>query len=256
MKSGRIVILAGKGDTTNIVYNYLKNYFHIEAVVFEKGISKTNFLKKRIRKLGISKVVGQVLFQLFIVKWLDLNSKKRKKEILEQYQLNTSSPPAEKTIHVDSVNDLNTIEILKKLNPDLIVVNGTRIISADVLNSSPVKFLNTHTGITPKYRNVHGAYWAIVNDDMNNCGVTVHLVDKGIDTGNIIFQKTIQITSEDNFVTYPFLQIGEGISYLKKAIDDIFANQLKLIKGTTESRIWYHPTLVQYIRFRIKKGVK
>lgn len=256
MKPGRIVILAGKGDSTNIVYNYLKNYFHIEAVVFEKGISKTKFLKKRINKLGISKVIGQVLFQLLIVKWLDLNSKERKKEILEQYQLDTSAPPVEKCIYIDSVNAQSTIEILKKLNPELIVVNGTRIISAAVLNSIPVKFVNTHAGITPKYRNVHGAYWAIANGDMDNCGVTVHLVDKGIDTGNIIFQRKIQITPKDNFITYPLLQIGEGILYLKKAIDDIFANQLKFIKGTSESGIWYHPTLVQYIYFRMKKGAK
>lgn len=256
MRPERIVILAGRGTTSNIVYNYLKNYYHIEAVVFENGMSKKEILKRRIKKLGISKVVGQVVFQLLIVKLLDMSSKKRKKEILEQYKLDASAPPTEKCINVNSVNASGTIDILKGINPDLVVVNGTQIISSEVLNSIRVKFVNTHAGITPKYRNVHGAYWAIATDDMDNCGVTVHLVDRGIDTGSVIFQSKIQITSKDNFVTYPFLQIAEGVFYLKRAIDDIFANQLKLKKGTKESGLWYHPTFFRYVYLRIKKGAK
>jgi methionyl-tRNA formyltransferase len=37
------------------------------------------------------------------------------------------------------------------------------------------KFVNIHVGITPKYRGVHGTYWALVNNDVENSGVTVHL---------------------------------------------------------------------------------
>ena len=40
-----------------------------------------------------------------------------------------------------------------------------------------------HAGITPQYRGVHGGYWAVVNNDPEHCGVTIHFVDKGIDTG-------------------------------------------------------------------------
>jgi folate-dependent phosphoribosylglycinamide formyltransferase PurN len=53
------------------------------------------------------------------------------------------------------------------------------------------KFVNIHVGITPKYRGVHGTYWALVNNDVENSGVTVHFVDEGIDTGNIINQAIV-----------------------------------------------------------------
>jgi folate-dependent phosphoribosylglycinamide formyltransferase PurN len=72
---------------------------------------------------------------------------------------------------------------LKAINPDLVIVNGTRIISKKVLSSINSKFVNIHVGITPKYRGVHGTYWALVNNDVENSGVTVHFVDEGIDTG-------------------------------------------------------------------------
>lgn len=148
------------------------------------------------------------------------------------------------------------MKLLQKIAPDAIVVIGTRIISREVLNSIPAKFINIHAGITPKYRNVHGAYWAVVNNDYDNCGVTVHLVDPGIDTGSIIYQQTIKIKKEDNFVTYPFLQLAEGIILLKQALKNIFEEKLVLKKGMQESKLWYHPTILQYLYYRIVHNKK
>jgi methionyl-tRNA formyltransferase len=103
-----------------------------------------------------------------------------------------------------------------------------------------------HAGITPKYRGVHGVYWALANKDPQNCGVTVHLVDAGIDTGAIISQKNITVNPQDNFVTYPLLQLAEGIPLMKKAIEDILSNRLVIQPATGESRLWHHPTIWQY----------
>lgn len=256
MNNRRLIILAGKGVSTNILYNSLKNEYNIEAVILEGPVPRKEFIKKRIKKLGIGKVTGQILFQFSIAKYLELTSAKRKREILKYYQLNDAPILPNKIISVKSVNDPESINLLKKINPDLVIVNGTRIISKEVLNSIPVKFVNIHAGITPKYRNVHGAYWAIVNNDLANCGVTVHLVDPGIDTGNIIYQQTIELTGKDNFATYPVLQLCVGIILLKKALSDIFSNQLVFKKTNLESRIWYHPTLWQYLYQWIIYGKK
>lgn len=256
MDKRRLVLLAGKGISTNILYNSLKNDYQIEAILLEEAVPRKEFLKKRIKKLGLGKVAGQILFQLFIPKYLNLTSKKRKDEILNHYQLDNSPLPPKKIFNLKSANNAECITLLQKIKPDLVIVNGTRIISKEVLNCIPAKFINIHAGITPKYRNVHGAYWALVNSDPASCGVTVHLVDPGIDTGNIIYQQTIQITNKDNFVTYPLLQLGEGIIYLKKALLDIFENKLTFKKGTSESRIWYHPTLWQYLYHRVVHNKK
>jgi methionyl-tRNA formyltransferase len=247
----RIVMLAGKGDSTNILFHSLKNEYDILAVILEDAVSTKEFLKKRIKKLGIWKVAGQVLFQLSVSKILNRISSARKKEILKKYDLDVSKIPAGKVIKVDSVNNPKCISLLQKLNPEIVIVNGTRIISEKVLGSVPVKFINIHAGITPKYRNVHGAYWALVNNDLENCGVTVHEVDRGIDTGNIIYQKKIEITNRDNFSTYPLLQLAEGIIYLKRTLSDIFSNNVSFKKNNLESKIWHHPTLAQYLYHRI-----
>lgn len=251
MERRKILILAGKGSSTNIVYHSLKDEYDVMAVILENPVPRKEFLKRRIRKLGSRKVIGQVLFQFTIVPILNLASAKRKKEILQKFNLSKEAIPTEKIVHVNSVNSPGCVSLIKKYNPELIIVNGTRIISKKVLQSTSVKFLNIHAGITPKYRNVHGAYWAVVNNDLENCGVTVHLLDQGIDTGPIIYQQKISITPKDNFVTYPLLQTANGISILKKAITDVFEYKVTFKPNNLESKTWYHPTFWQYIYHRL-----
>lgn len=256
MKNPKIVLLAGKGISTNIVYHALQKNCTIDAIILEEPVSKKIFLKKRIKKLGIVKVLGQILFQAGIVPFLSLGTTGRRKDIMGQYGLDETALPPEKIIRVSSVNDETCMLQLQRMNPDIIIVNGTRIIAAAVLNCVSSKFINIHAGITPLYRGVHGAYWALVNNDAPHCGVTVHLVDPGIDTGSIVYQKTISVTPKDNFTTYPLLQLAEGIGLLQKALADIGNGQFQLTPTLGPSRLWYHPTMGQYLYQLILKGKK
>lgn len=142
------------------------------------------------------------------------------------------------------------------MNPDVVIVNGTRIIAGKILNCVDSVFVNTHAGITPKYRGVHGAYWALANDDYENCGVTVHLVDTGIDTGGILRQKNIEIKGSDNFTTYTLLQIAEGIDLMRESLSDILTNNISLLNVRGRSELWSHPTIWGYLFLRLARGVK
>ena len=254
--SKKIVLLAGEWKTTAIVYNTLKKKFNIEKIIIEKPVPKIDFLKKRIKKLGWLTVGGQILFQIFIGKILSRTSQKRIKQILQQYNLDTAAIPNEEIISISSINTDECLQHLKKLQPDLIIVHGTRIISNKILQTIKCPFINIHAGITPRYRGSHGAYWALANNDKDNCGVTVHLIDAGIDTGNILFQKPIQISKKDNFVTYPYLQLAEGLILLTKTIKLLFEKSTVPVKNTLNSSLWHHPTLWFYLYKRWTKGVK
>lgn len=246
--SKKIIMLATASDSTNILFNGIKDVFPISKVLIEDKISRKKFLKRRAKKLGYTQVFGQVLFQLLIPPKLRRNSVDRIEEIKQQFDLNEESIPTTMLHHVGSVNSAKCIEYLQKEKPDLVIVNGTRIISKKVLNCTHATFVNTHAGITPKYRGVHGAYWAMANRDAENCGVTIHLVDSGIDTGGILYQKNISPIQKDNFITYTYLQMGEGLELMKQTIRDFSNNEIKTIKArTSESNLFYHPTLWSYL---------
>jgi len=82
---------------------------------------------------------------------------------------------------------------IKKLNPDLIVsYNYRHIISKDILDS---RFINLHISYLPFNRGAHPNIWSHLENTKK--GVTIHLIDEGIDTGNILFQKRVVISENE-----------------------------------------------------------
>jgi folate-dependent phosphoribosylglycinamide formyltransferase PurN len=255
--SKKIVMLAGDGISSTYFYNGIAKEFDIDKVICDPSEGKKKFIKRRIKRLGYIRVFGQLIFQFIVPKVLNKFGKKRIEAIKLQYNLDDTPIDNNKIINKGSINSKACIDLLKSLDPDLVIVNGTRIISKKVLECIDAPFINTHTGITPKYRGVHGGYWSLINKDKENCGVTVHLVDSGIDTGAVLYQTNIQVNKSDNFSTYPYIQTGEGIQLIKKAINDFMNGNLQSQPSqTTESFLWYHPTIWFYLWNWLIKGVK
>ncbi|MDY3547628.1 formyl transferase [Riemerella anatipestifer] len=253
----KIVILSGKGESTLYIYNGIKDDVNIENVIITDSISRKDLLKRRLKKLGYITVINQLIFQLVIVSLLSFFSRKKYNKLKFNLGLDDTPIFNEKIIYTGKVNSNETIQTLKKLNPDLVLVNGTSIISNKVLNSIPAVFINTHVGITPQYRGVHGGYWALYNDDKDNFGVTIHIVDKGIDTGDILYQASTTPNGNDNFITYPLYQYAQALPLIKRAINDFKSDNLKTYKKiNSKSKLYYHPTFTQYLFGLIFKGVK
>ena len=253
----KIVILAGRDTSTSILFNALKDEFNIECIIIENPVPKIQFLKNRIKRLGFLTVLGQILFMMIIVPILEISSTRRKNDIINQYDLDVSAIDLSKIIQVDSINDNTTMNELTRINPSVVVINGTRIISRKILNCVDAKFVNIHAGITPQYRGVHGGYWALVDDNRDGCGVTIHLVDPGIDTGEILQQGCISTSQKDNYITYPLIQLGTGVPLLKNSLTELLRGEVNLKSETeSESKLWSHPTFWQYIWNRLAKGVK
>lgn len=253
----RVVLLASACESTNIVFHALSEQFTIAAIVLEPPVGRAQLLRRRVRRLGVSTVFGQLLFQLFVVPLLRLKGRERIDAIKMEFRLDSRPVDSGRTIHVPSVNSDECIDALRRLAPSVVVVNGTRIIAPHVLASVDAVFLNTHTGITPLYRGVHGAYWAYAEGDREHAGVTVHLVDSGIDTGGIVAQAVIEATGRDSFVTYPLLQLASGIPLLKRAVAAAANGELRLQAAPEgRSRLWSHPTVWQYIRNAWRRGVR
>lgn len=254
--SATIIMLAQESDHANITFNQLSREFDISKVIFESPEPRGRFVKRRIRRMGIFTVAGQIMFQLFIVPFLRHESSERIKAICDENEMYTAPVPEDRVIRVKSINSKKTRRIIEELSPAIIVVVGTRIISRKLLQAIPATFINIHCGITPLYRGAHGGYWALVEKDLKNCGVTVHHVDPGIDTGGILHQATIEPTAEDNYYTYPYLQFAAGVPLIGQAIRAAQAGNLQTTAAPAgESRMWSHPTALSYLLGRAR-GVK
>lgn len=85
------------------------------------------------------------------------------------------------------------LAILNKENIELIVLAGyMKIIGSTLLNQYKGKIINLHPSLLPKYPGNKSIKEAYESSDKQT-GVTIHLVDEGVDTGPIIYQESIRI---------------------------------------------------------------
>lgn len=242
------MLIAGPGEPTHIVYHALQASVGVAHVIIEEPVGAKQLLKRRLEKLGAVTVAGQVLFKAVVEAPLKLTAGGRLQQIKQEFKLNDAPIPATETTFVSSINSPEAIAALQALQPEVVVVQGTRIIAKRVLQSVSCPFINMHAGITPRYRGVHGGYWALATGDPAHCGVTVHLVDAGIDTGGILAQALIHPTPADSFVTYPLLQLAAGLPLLVQAVRDALAGSLRTQPAAEgPSQLWSHPTLGQWL---------
>ena len=117
MNVKRLVLLASPGEATNISFNALQSFFPPMAVVLEQPLPRTQFLRRRVHKLGWGTVVGQLLFQGTILPWLRKTAAPRKTKILRDFSLNPAPIPASDITHVDSVNSDSAIATLQGPQP-------------------------------------------------------------------------------------------------------------------------------------------
>jgi methionyl-tRNA formyltransferase len=75
-----------------------------------------------------------------------------------------------------------------------------QIFKERIINLPRLKTINCHAGKLPFYRGRNILNWALINDE-KEFGITVHYIDEGIDTGDIILQRSYPITEEDNYAT-------------------------------------------------------
>ncbi|MCM0648729.1 methionyl-tRNA formyltransferase [Clostridium swellfunianum] len=91
-------------------------------------------------------------------------------------------------------NDRECIDVLRKINPDfIIVVAFGQILPKEILDIPKMGCINLHASLLPKYRGAAPINWAIINGETKT-GNTTMLMDVGLDTGDMLLRSEIEIT--------------------------------------------------------------
>ena len=119
----------------------------------------------------------------------------------------------------------NTEEIVgwvENLKPDLIVIfSMSQLLKDDILKIPRLGVINLHPSFLPEYRGANPDFWQYYDMEMNP-GATVHYVNAGEDTGDIIYQERVHIPLGTKSPARLDKLIGElGVSLMLKAIDAI-----------------------------------
>ena len=125
-------------------------------------------------------------------------------------------------------NNTEFIDELKKINPDVIcVVAYGKILPKEILEIAKYGCINVHGSLLPQYRGAAPIQWAVLNGDKTT-GITTMYMDEGMDTGDIILKREVEIGENET--------TGELWDKLSKIGGELLVETLKNIENETAPR--------------------
>lgn len=148
---------------------------------------------------------------------------------IEEQELFTWSQ--KRDIPVKSVSNFNSraaLDFLKKAKPGLLLFTGGGLLRKDLISLPALGVLNCHSGWLPQFRGMDVVEWAILQSKGKKpqLGLSLHLMDQGVDTGPILLQQKISLTK------------GESIEELRARMEGMMpAAMLKAVRGVRDGKL-------------------
>lgn len=254
-KAPRVALLIARGALANMVANAFARRFQDLLILSEPPENKGHVFRRRARIGGYATACSQ-LAATALQKVLALKSRSRFHNIVKQYGLDPHLHDQPNRVLIETVNGDDCRMHLAQFSPDVVAVYGTRLIRRETLEAVSAPFVNYHAGLTPTYRGQHPAYWALASGDPDGVGVTVHLVDQGVDTGAVIAQAPVPLSPRDDTIaTYQVRQMATALPLFLDAVQGVAAGTVSTHVPEGVSRNWLPPTLGVYLANGLRRGV-
>lgn len=127
----------------------------------------------------------------------------------------------------EKIREEKWVETIQKLNPELIVVTAFgQIIPSSILKIPQFGCINVHASILPKYRGASPIHYALLNGEKET-GVTIMLMDEGMDTGPVLSTDRIMIEPDDTLSSLHDKLSILGANLLLKTLPDYLSGKIK-----------------------------
>ena len=248
-------LIAFVGDAPHAwtMVNALRRRFGDFPVIVEQGEPASAFWARRKKKLGAAAVYSMKAAQL-VSKITKPLSRRRLAEL--RAECDATPVTGASRIEVANLNSAEAFAAIRALKPRAVFVASTGMLRAPLLEACGCPVVNYHSGVNPAYRGINGGYFALANGEPEHFGVTLHLVDLGVDTGAILATNRIPVADNDNLQTYMTLMAAKSQEVVTDTMARVLAGEAKpLPPSTLPSHQYYAPTLGQYLAAGIKRGV-
>ncbi len=203
---------------------WLSSFSQLKAIIVIKEPKKVFFhrIKAELRRTGIFRLIDVVVFKLYYKLFLSRSDHQwLHKQLIAIKQKYQDISDDVKIIFTDNPNSDKDRKIIADLSPDIIIARCKTLLKREIYSIPLNGTFVIHPGICPQYRNSHGCFWALANNDLSHVGVTLLKINDGIDTGPVY-----------GYYYYPFDEMREShirIQY-KTVIENLDNIQKKLVE--------------------------
>ena len=150
----------------------------------------------------------------------------------------TSTTASARRVPPGGCNAADEIAEMRRLEPEVVLVFGTGLLKAPIIDSFPGCIINIHLGLSPYYRGAGTNFWPLVNGEPEYCGATIHFLDAGVDTGPIIAHVRPVIQSGDGPHDIGNRTIAAAARALGDAALALGAGAVKGVEQTGDGRVY------------------
>ena len=158
-----------------------------------------------------------------------------------------------KTFEVENPNSKKFLNELRELNPDVIINQSQSIIKEGLLQVPKIGVINRHNALLPKNRGRLTPFWVLYKGEKET-GVSIHFIDEGIDTGEIIVQKKYKVRNNDTFNSLVKRNYEIAGKAMLEALDILESGDYSLIPNDDECATYNTTPDVKHAwEFRIRR---
>lgn len=158
---------------------------------------------------------------------------RRESQVNDRLSAGRIELPNEQQLSTRLVNSNDTAKMIADYQPDVMVVCGAPILRENIFSIPNIGTINIHFGISSAYRGQHTLFWPMLENRFDQIGATIHMIDKGVDTGNLLFEVYPDVAPEDDEVSLE-LKIAENIVAP-------FVTMLQKIESSTNKQLTGQP---------------
>lgn len=207
-----------------------------------KKKSKKEYLVSLLLIMGLRTYVWSIAKTLIFKLKKKVNPKIGLTAFAEKYNIPVS--------YTSNPNSKEFLDMLRKNEIDVIINQSQFIIKKPFLESARLGVLNRHNALLPRNRGRLTPFWVLFHRE-NESGVSIHFVDEGIDSGEIVVQKRFTVPQNANFKKIVSINYSLAGAAMLEAIDKLEKGERNFLPNPDEEATYNTiPTLSEAWSYR------
>ena len=218
-------------------------------VLREKGQRKFKRVRREIERVGLLRFLDVSAFRVFYKFNLAKKDKEWEENLIKELSEKYEKPKDVPVLVTHSPNSKDAENFIKAQNPDVIIARCKVILMKRIFSLAKIGTFVMHPGICPEYRNAHGCFWALANNDTEKVGMTLLKIDEGVDTGPIYGYYSYDYDSlNESHIRIQNRVVMENLPEIKNKLLEIAKGEARALDvNGRKSGAWGHPWLSRYI---------
>ena len=237
-----------------VLAGWLASFSELVGIVVIR--EKTERMKRRVRRelerAGVFRFLDVLAFRLYYRLFLAAADREWERQTLKTFAARYPEPKNVARLITHSPNSAEAERFIRDQAPDLVVARCKSLLKESVFAIPPLGTFVMHPGVCPEYRNAHGCFWALANEDPERVGMTLLRIDRGIDTGPVFGHYTYEFDAvRESHIRIQHRVVLENLDALASKLSEVRDGRAEVVPTAgRRSGTWGQPWLTSYFKWK------